>query len=181
MLRRIVCHRWRRLWRRSFWRLFVRRLIWIFIWIFLVWIAIIVVVILAVAWVVLPRVNVGLLRFNPDGVQPRVAAIQLGLALVAHLAQSKLLLILQVAANIGVFAVIVPALVQFIILLPVQAVDLVIEIDFEFSTGIWHFGLARVQESRHSEQEGPDYKGTLVHTSLPGTFIWLLARPVYQF
>jgi hypothetical protein len=78
-----------------------------------------------------------------------------------------LLLIFQVAANIGIFAIIVPALVQFIILLPVQAVDLVIEIDFEFSTGIWHFGLARVQENRHSEQEGPDYKGMLVHTKPP--------------
>ncbi|HVG92458.1 MAG TPA: hypothetical protein VNB54_13275 [Alphaproteobacteria bacterium] len=90
----------------------------------------------------------------------------MGLALVAHPAQRNLLLIFQVAANIGIFAIIVPALVQFVILLPVQAVDLVIEIDFEFSTGIWHFRLARVQESRHSEQEGPDYKGMLVHTSL---------------
>jgi hypothetical protein len=117
-----------------------------------------------------------LARFNPDGVQPRVAAIQLGLALVAHLAQRNLLLVLQVAANIGIFAIVMPALGHFIILLPVQAVDLVIEIDFEFSTGIWNFGLARVQQSRHSEQEGPDYKGMLVHTSLPGTFIWLLAK-----
>jgi hypothetical protein len=110
-------------------------------------------------------------RFNRNAVQPRVAAIHLGLALVAHLAQRNLLLILQVAADIGIFAIIVPALGQFIILLPVQAVDLVIEIGFEFSTGIWHFGLARVQQSRHSEQEGPDYKGMLVHTSRPGTFI----------
>jgi hypothetical protein len=110
-------------------------------------------------------------RFNRNAVQPRVAAIQFGLALVTYLAQRNLLLILQVAANIGIFAIIVPALGQFIILLPVQAVDLVIEIGFEFSTGIWHFGLARVQQSSHSEQEGPDYKGMLVHTSRPGTFI----------
>lgn len=115
-------------------------------------------------------------RFNPDGAQPRVAAIQLGLALVAHLAQRNVLLIFQVAANIGVFAIVLPALGHVMILLPVQAVDLVIEIGFEFSTGIWHFGLARVQQRRHSEQEGPDYKGMLVHTSLPGNFIWLLGK-----
>jgi hypothetical protein len=112
-------------------------------------------------------------RFNRNAVQPRVAAIQLGAALVAHLAQRNLLLILQVTADIGIFAIIVPALGQFIILLPVQAVDLVIEIDFEFSTGIWWFGLAAAQHYRRREQEGPDRKGMLVHTSLPGTFIWL--------
>jgi hypothetical protein len=77
-----------------------------------------------------------LARSNRDGIQPGVAAIQLGLALIAHLAQSNLLLIFQVAANIGVFAIVLAALGQFVILLPVQAVDLVIEIDFEFSTGI---------------------------------------------
>ena len=120
-------------------------------------------------------------RFNRNSVQPRVAAIQLGLALVAHLAQRNLLLILQVAANIGIFAIVLTALGQFIILASMQVVDLVIEIGLEFSTGIWHFGLARVQQSRHSEQEGPDYKGMLVHTSLPGTFIWLFRRQVYQF
>jgi len=140
-----------------------------------------VVVILAVAWVGFPRVNVGLLRSNRNSVQPRIAAIQLGLALVAHLAQRNLLVILQVAANIGIFAVVLPALGQFVILAPMQAVDLVIEINLEFSTGIWHLWLARVQEGWHREQEGPDYKGMLFHTSLPGTFIWLLVRQVYQF
>jgi hypothetical protein len=110
-------------------------------------------------------------RFNRNAVQPRVAAIQLGAALVAHLAQRNLLLILQVTANIGIFAIIVPALGQFIILLPVQAVDLVIEIGFEFSTGIWRFGLAGAQHYRHRKQEGPDYEGMLIHASLPGTFI----------
>lgn len=113
-------------------------------------------------------------RSNRNTVQPRAAAIHLGLALVAHLAQCNLLLIFQVTANIGIFTVVLSALGQFVILAPVQAVDLVIEIDFEFSTGIWRFGLARVQHRRHSEQEGPDYKGMLVHTSLPGTFIYLL-------
>jgi hypothetical protein len=82
-------------------------------------------------------------RFNRNAVQPRVAAIQLGLPLVAHLAQGNLLLIFQVTANIGIFAIILPALGLFIIQAPVQAIDLVIEIDFEFSTGIWRFGLAR--------------------------------------
>jgi hypothetical protein len=115
-------------------------------------------------------------RFNRDGVQPGVAAIKLGAALVAHPAQRNLLLILQVAADIGIFAIIVPALVQFIILLPVQAVDLVIEIRLEFSTGIRRFGLAGAQHYRHRKQEGPDHKGMLVHTSLPGTFIWLLGK-----
>lgn len=80
------------------------------------------------------------------------------------------MLIFQVVADIGIVAIILSALGQFIILAPVQAVDLVIEIGFKFSTGIWHFRLARVQQSRHSEQEGPDYKGMLVHTSLPGIF-----------
>ena len=108
-------------------------------------------------------------RSNRNAVQPRVAAIQLGLALVAHLAQRNLLLIFQVAANVGIFAVVLAALGQFVILSPVQAVDLVIEIDFEFSTGIWRFGLARAQHYRRREQEGPDYKEMLVHTSLRGT------------
>jgi len=108
-------------------------------------------------------------RSNRNAVQPRIAAIQLGLALVAHLAQRNLLLIFQVAANIGIFAVVLAALGQFVILAPVQVVDLVIEIDFEFSTGIWRFWLARAQHYRRREQEGPDYKGMLVHTSLPGT------------
>jgi hypothetical protein len=112
-----------------------------------------------------------LARSNRDRAQPGVAAIQLNPALIAHLAQGNLLLIFQVAANIGVFAIVLPALGQFVILLPVQAVDLVIEIGFEFSTGIWRFGLACTQHGRHSEQEGPDYKGMLVHASLPGTFI----------
>jgi len=83
-----------------------------------------------------------------------------------------LLLIFQVAADIGVFAIVLAALGQFVIQSPVQAVDLVIEIGFEFSTGIWRFGLARVQQSRSNEQEGPDYKGMLVHTSLPGNFLF---------
>jgi hypothetical protein len=77
-----------------------------------------------------------LVRSNRAGVQPRVAAIELDAALIAHLAQRNLLLVFQVAANIGIFAIVLPALGQFIILLPVQAVDLVIEIGFEFSTGI---------------------------------------------
>jgi hypothetical protein len=111
-----------------------------------------------------------LVRSNRDGIQPGIAAIELDAALVAHLAQRILLLVFQVAANIGIFAIVVPALGQFVILLPVQTVDLVIEIGFEFSTGIWCFGLARTQHGRHSEQEGPDYKGILVHTSLPGSF-----------
>ena len=112
-----------------------------------------------------------MVRPNRAGVQPAVAAIQLDAALVAHLAQRNLLLIFQVAANVGIFAIVLAALGQFVILLPVQVVDLVIEIGFEFSTGIWRFGLACTQHGRHSEQEGPDYKGMLVHTSLPGTFI----------
>jgi hypothetical protein len=109
-------------------------------------------------------------RFNRNAVQPRVAAIQLGLPLIAHLAQGNLLLIFQVAANIGIFAIVLPALGLFIIQAPVQAIDLVIEIDFELSTRIWRFGLARAQHYRRCEQEGPDYKEMLVHTSLPGNF-----------
>jgi len=115
-------------------------------------------------------------RSNRGGIQPGIAAIQLDAALVAHLAQRILLLVFQVVANIGIFAIVLPALVQFVILLPVQAVDLVIEVCLEFSTGVWHFGLARVQQGRHSEQEGPDYKGMLVHTSLQAVSIWLLGK-----
>lgn len=91
------------------------------------------------------------------------------------------MLIFQVTADAGIFAVVLPALGQLVILAPMQAVDLVIEIDFEFFTGIWRFGLACAQHYRRNEQEGPDYKGMLLHTSLPGIFIWLLARQVYQF
>lgn len=159
MLGWIMCSRWRRLWGRSFWRLFVRRLFGILV----AGVAIIATVILVA--------RVGLVRSNRDGIQPGIAVIQLNSALIAHLAQRNLLLVCQVAANVGIFAIVLPALGQFVILLPVQAVDLVIEIGFEFSTGIWRFGLARVQHHGRSKQEGPDYKGMLFHTSLRGTFI----------
>lgn len=110
------------------------------------------------------------MRRTWNAVQPGIAAIQLDPALVAHLAQRNLLLVFQIVADIGIVAIVLPALGQFVILLPVQAVDLAVEFGFEFSTGIWSFGLARVQQSRSNEQEGPDYKGMLVHTSLPGIF-----------
>jgi hypothetical protein len=104
MLWRIMCSWWWRLRWRSLWRLFVRRLLWILF----VGIAIIAAVTLVVACVALPR-------FNRNAIQPRVAAIELGLALVTHLAQRKLLLILQVAADVGIFAIVLAALCQFVI------------------------------------------------------------------
>jgi hypothetical protein len=57
-----------------------------------------------------------------------------------------------------------------------QSIDLVIQIDLKIFAGILKFRLTRHQYSWGNEQEGPDYKGMLVHTSLPGTFIWLLAK-----
>lgn len=57
-----------------------------------------------------------------------------------------------------------------------QSVDLVVEIDLKVFAGIVKFRLTRHQYSRRCEQEGPDYKGMLVHTSLPGTFIGLLVK-----
>ena len=55
-----------------------------------------------------------------------------------------------------------------------QSVDLVIEIDLKVFAGIVQFRLTRHQYSRCNEQEGPDYKGMLVHTSLQASLIWLL-------
>ena len=57
-----------------------------------------------------------------------------------------------------------------------QCVDLVIQIDLKVFAGIVKFRLTRHQYSRRNEQEGPDYKEMLVHTSLPGTFIGLLSK-----
>ena len=57
-----------------------------------------------------------------------------------------------------------------------QCIDLVIQIDLKVFAGIVKSRLTRHQYSRRNEQEGPDYKGMLVHTSLPGTFIWLLVK-----
>ncbi|HZU32825.1 MAG TPA: hypothetical protein VFB79_17035 [Candidatus Angelobacter sp.] len=59
--------------------------------------------------------------------QARGAAAQLRLPVVAGLVQFKLLLLLQIAANIGVFAVGLAALIEFFILLFVKRVYLVIE------------------------------------------------------
>jgi len=98
------------------------------------------------------------------------------LSLIAQLTQSKLLLIFQVATNVGIFAVRLATLGQFIILLPMQVVDLAVKIILQVFAGIVKFRLTRHQYSRRNEQEGPDYNGMLVHTSLPGTFIWLLVK-----
>jgi hypothetical protein len=127
-------------------------------------IALFVLVAFAIAGIVLPRLDVG-------AIQARVAAIELSLALIAQLAQRKLLLVFQVAANVRVLAVRLAALGQFVILAAVRAVDLVVEIYFAFLARVLQFGLARGKYSRRSQQEGPDYKGMtypmLVHTSMP--------------
>jgi uncharacterized membrane protein len=103
--------------------------------------------------------------------QARVAVIELGFALVAHLAQCKLLLIFQVATNAGVFAILLATLGQCLILLPMQSINSVVEIVFKFFTWIWWFGLPRGNNYGRSEQEGPDYKGmtypVLVHRNTP--------------
>jgi len=127
-------------------------------------IALFVPVAFAIAGIILPRLDVG-------AIQARVAAIELSLALIAQLAQGKLLLVFQVAANVRLLAVRLAALGQFVILAAVRAVDLVVEINFAFLARVLQFRLARGKYSRRSQQEGPDYKGMtypmLVHTSMP--------------
>jgi hypothetical protein len=93
------------------------------------------------------------------------------LSLAAQLAQRNLLLIFQVTTNVGIFAVRLATLGQFIILLPMQVVDLAVKIISQVFAGIVKFGLARCKNSWRCEEEGPDYKGMyfpmLVHTSMP--------------
>lgn len=143
-------------------------------------IVLLVMVALAIARIVLPPLDGG-------AIQARVAAIELSLALIAHLAQGKLLLVFQVTANAGVLAVVVAALGQFTVLAAVQAVDLVIEIVLQFFTRVWQFRLARGKYSRRGQQEGPDYKGVtypmLLHTSVPPRrlLVWLPDGQVCEF
>ena len=49
-------------------------------------------------------------RSNRRTIQSRIAAVKLGLSLIAQLAQRNLLLILQVATNVGIFTVRLAAL-----------------------------------------------------------------------
>jgi hypothetical protein len=147
VLRRIVGNG-RVLRRRVLGRVFVRRLR-----IFSPVITIVLVAVtLAVARIVLPRLDCG-------AIQTRVTVIELGLTLIAQLAQCKLLLVFQVAANVSVLAVVLTALGQFVVLAAVHAVDLVVEIDFQFSTRIWQLWIARGKHSGRGQKEGPNYKG----------------------
>jgi hypothetical protein len=127
-------------------------------------IALFVLVAFAIAGIVLPRLDC-------SAIQARVAAIELSLALIAQLAQGKLMLVFQVTTNVRILAVRLAALGQFVILAAVRAVDLVVEIVSQFFARVLQFGLARGKYSRRSQQEGPDYKGItypmLVHTSMP--------------
>ena len=67
-------------------------------------------VIVLVVVVVLAITGIHSVRVTDSGVAyPRIAAGQLRLAFVAQLAQSKLLLLFQVAADIGILAVGLPA------------------------------------------------------------------------
>jgi len=99
------------------------------------------------------------------------------LSLVAQLAQCELLLRFQLATSIGIFAVRLATLGQFIILAFVQAVDLMVEIVEQVFAGIFEFRLARCKYSRRAEQEGPKYKGIslpmFVHRSMPPWQIYL--------
>jgi hypothetical protein len=143
-------------------------------------IVLLVMVALAIAGIILPRLDGG-------AIQARIAAIELSLTLIAHLAQGKLLLVFQVTANAGVLAVVVAALGQFTVLAAVEAVDLVIEIVLQFFTRVWQFRLASGKYSRRGQQEGPDYKGVtypmLLHTSMPPKrlLVWLLDGLVCEF
>jgi hypothetical protein len=92
-------------------------------------------------------------------IQTRVAVIELRLTLIAQLAERKLLLVFQVATNVSVLAVGLAALGQFVVLAAVRAVDLAIEIVFQFSTRIWRFWFARGKHSGRGQKEGPNYKG----------------------
>jgi hypothetical protein len=51
----------------------------------------------------------------------------------------------------------VPARIKFVVLLPVQTVDLVIEVGLQIMAGVGKFRLARGQRARRRQQEGPDY------------------------
>ena len=82
---------------------------------------------------------------------------------------------------------IVPALIEFVVLLFVQAVDPVIEIVSQVMAGVGKFRLARGQRSRRRKQEGPDYQGVTYpgafHGSLPPSAapIWLLREQGCSF
>ena len=87
----------------------------------------------------------------------------------------------ELATDDSIFAIRLAALGQFIILAFVQAVDLVIKMLLRSLQGFWSLGSRAVKHYRRGEQEGPDYKGMLVHTSLPGTFIRHPGRESLQF
>jgi hypothetical protein len=80
------------------------------------------------------------------------------LSLIAHSLEFNFLLLFQIAANVRVFALLVPARVKFVVLLFVQAVDLVIQIVLQVMAGVDEFRLARGQRARRRNQEGPDYE-----------------------
>jgi len=110
--------------------------------------------------VVLAIAGIDRVRMGDRGVAyPRVAAGQLCFAVVAHLAQGQLLLVFQIAADVGILAVGLAARRQFVVLALVQAVYLVVQIVSEFFTRVWQFGLARFESSRRDQKERPDYNG----------------------
>jgi hypothetical protein len=116
-------------------------------------------------------------------IRSRIAAVKLGLSLIAQLAQCKLLLGFELATESSIFAICLTALGQFIILVFVQAVDLTVKVVTEVFAGIFEFRLTRCKYSRRGKQEGPKYKGIsfpmFVHrTCLPGRYIGHPGRQV---
>jgi hypothetical protein len=147
-------------------RFFIRR--WIFRWILrrifrgvragilIPWRAVVVlVVVVALAITGIHCVGVS----DSGAAYPRVAAGKLRFAFVAHLVQSKLLLFFEVAADVGILAIGLAASSQLVVLATVQAVDLVVQINSQFFTRVWQFGLARFESYGRGQKEGPDYKG----------------------
>lgn len=108
--------------------------------------------------------------------QPRIAVLELRLAIVAHLAKLGLLLVLQIKASAGVLAVRLATLVERIILLFTQAINLVVKIAFQFTTWVCWPKIARGKLTRRDQHEGRDYKGIayplFIHRASPGNFIF---------
>jgi hypothetical protein len=88
------------------------------------------------------------------------------LPLIAHLLEHSFLALFQVAANVRVFSLGLPALAKLIVQAFVQVVYLVIEIGFQIPARVLQFWPARGKLIRRNQQEGTNYEGI----SDPGAF-----------
>jgi hypothetical protein len=95
-----------------------------------------------------------------------IAVLEFVLPLIAHLLEHSFLALFQVAANVRVFSLGLPALAKLIVQAFVQVVYLVIEIGFQIPARVLQFRSARGKLIRRSQQEGTNYEGI----SDPGAF-----------